>query len=208
MQCRYTYAQSFTRLLGAGMAVLMLSACASQSAQEVALSSLKALADYEKQVDAKIAAEKKFYRGQAKVMQDALAGVPVTAEANAPVSDEDIQKTWVYLQIRTSATADARKTAGDILALDRARAISLMTAFVMNGIREDYAAIIEARAAQARLMKQFVAELNPVEKQRQRLAALRKGLTTLATAPDDAASLAQAQAIGAVLLEEIKKPGN
>ena len=192
------------RTLTIAALLLALPGCASENAQQLALTTLKALAQYEQEVDKKIAAEKTYYKDQAQNIRNKLAGTPITAD-NAHVTDTDIKKTWIYGHIRTSGVLDSRRSAGEILSRNKTRALTVITDYVAKGVNDNDAAIAEIRARQADLARRLVKNLQPIEKQKKRLTTLRKGLTSLAAAPDDKAKLSQVKAIAEVLFKEIQK---
>lgn len=185
--------------------LLLMSGCAGENARDVALTTLKAVAQYEKELDRKINAEKAFYKRQSETLRAKLAGTTPDPSSSDVLGIKEIKKTWLYGYIRTSTDKDARRTAGDILSRHPSQSISLIMDFVARGIEGNRSAIAEIRTKQAELAKKVGENLAPVNKQKNRLASLRKGLTTLAVKPDTAARLKQVKAIAKIVAKEIEK---
>lgn len=166
-------------LAGAG-----LTACAdTKSAQELAYETLQTVARYEQEVDAKIAAEKTFYRDQLETIRVLIGGVPADDAASKCETATAAQCTWLYGRISTAILRDARIAAADILTEEEPQAIALMISMLDRGIEAETAAIADARARQKELGTALANNLAPLVKQKQRLAELRKGLTRLAAEP-------------------------
>ena len=194
------------RVLFAVLLVAFASGCASQNARIVALETLKATSQYEKELDRKIAAEKEFYRTQAETLNSLLAGAPLKVEPGEKISNDSVKKTWLYGYIATSTQYEARRTAGDFLSRNSSEKLIAVTMdFVERGVQETHAAIAEVRAKQKDLALRVAANLAPIEKQKQRLKVLRKGLTSLAADPSDTSKLKHLGSIAAVILEEAQK---
>lgn len=207
------------RILVVLAVALATAACAGENARTVALTTLKAVAQYEKELDRKIKAEKTFYKKQSETLRIALAGVAPKPEPSqdaqadaAPdpesgkvLDDAEIKKTWLYGRLRTATAMDTRRTAGEIFSTHDGRSLSLIMDYVARGIDGSQKAIADVRAKQAELARNVSKNLQPIDKQKKRLAALRKGLTTLAAEPSSKARFEQVKAIAAIVAREIEK---
>ncbi|GHD51302.1 hypothetical protein GCM10017083_25570 [Thalassobaculum fulvum] len=215
-------------LLGACAAQLMLAGCAGDNARTVAFNTLQTTVLYEKKLDAKIAAEQAFYRTQLTTLRESLAGAPIDRKClpdgagptggSAPAgglaakpADErdcfgnpDFKSSWLYGRIFTAAQRDARTTAGRLLSSDDGAVIAEIIDFAGRGIDVQRAALREVADQQRALTDQVAGSLKPLQKQKARLATIRKGLTTLSATPDTGLDLGQVQTIAEKIVEQIK----
>ena len=183
---------------------LGMAACTtSQSAQELALATLKATAAYENEIDKKINAEKQFYEAQLGNIRSALGGVPLEENLSAKDREKELRKTWLYGNIRTNAARAGRLTAGKIMSQPPPLSAGLMIEFLEKGLKEDVEAIAQARAKQEELTRQLVTSLAPVKKQKNRLSAIRKGLAILAAGGGEGDRFALALGFAKALAKEI-----
>ena len=222
MKCRRSAVGSILLLI---LLTLGLGACAnSESAQQLALATLKVTATYENEVDRKIAAEKAFYKKQLENIRVSLGGNPLETglteeelkEAQESGIKEEkekkderekaLKKTWLYAHIRVTAARDGLITAGNIVSKHTALARGLSVDYLEQGIQQDAASITEVRAKQAVLQESFVKALAPLNKQKKRLKEIRKRLTILAAGQGEGDRLALALSLAKALAEEMKVP--
>ena len=200
-----TDTERLQRLILSLVCTLGMAACtASQSAQELALATLKATAAYENEIDKKINAERQFYEAQLGNIRSALGGVLLKENLSPEDRDNELRKTWLYGHIRTNTARAGRLTAGKILSQDRPLTAGLMIEFLEKGLKEDVEAIAQVRAKQEELTRQLVTSLAPVKKQKNRLSAIRKGLTTLAAGGGEGDRFALALGFAKALAQEIE----
>jgi hypothetical protein len=185
---------------------LFATACAQdKSAQELALATLKSTVAYENEIDKKIIAEKRFYQAQLQNIRMAIGGVPTDPSLDSTKREEALKKTWLYGKVRFDTVRDGRLAAGKILSQNPVLTAGLMIEFLDRGLDGDVAAVVEARAKQQQLKGEFVASLLPIKKQKSRLAAIRKGLASLAAGGGGANRFAVALGFAKALKQVIEE---
>jgi hypothetical protein len=215
-------------LVGACLALTMLAGCAGDNARKVAFNTLQTTVQYEKKLDAKIAAEQAFYRTQLANLRESLAGAPIdrkclpdddlstggnasgdgraakSAEQGDCFGNPDFKSSWLYGRIFTAAQRDARTTAGRLMSSDDGAVIAEIIDFAGRGIDVQRAALRDVADQQRALTDQVAGSLKPLQKQKARLATVRKGLTTLSATPDAGLDLGRVQAIAEIVINQIK----
>lgn len=215
----------FSQFLLGGLTLATLAGCAGENAQLVAFKTLQTAVRYEQKLDAKIAAEKKFYRDQMDTLRTSLAGNPTDPkcfpddEKNVAVllttgsipddcfGNPDFKKSWLYGRVMTAAQRDARRTAGTLMSADDGSVMAIIQDFAARGIAVNDEALAEVERQQRVLAEQVAAALKPLEKQKGRLKSLRQGLTTLAAEPDAGIDLARIQSFAEIIAAELKRSG-
>ena len=183
---------------------VLLGGCAdTNSAQQLALETLKVTAAYENQVDAKIAAERRFYKDQLETIRVSLGGRPLDTALTPKKRLELLENTWLYVHIRVETARDGLSTAGNILSQPSSLSWGLTSDYLRRGVTSDADSIAEARAKQAELSQKLVQALVPLTKQKARLKQIRKDLAALAAGKGAGDHLALAMALAKSLAEEI-----
>lgn len=196
-----------SRRLGLGLvsavALALLGGCAGNASQQVALNTLKATTEYEKQLTAKIAAESAFYETRGRILSDSLAGPSVDLEKG--IEEVDVKQTWLYGHIRTLNERDALDTAGRMLSVPPGRIPSMVRDYTLRSIEVSREGISRVRAERLALAEKSASALQPVEIQKRRLAALRKGLAELSADRARAADTARFVAFAKTVVGELRK---
>lgn len=216
-------ATRFARSLLGGVTLAALAGCAGENAQLVALKTLQTTVRYEQKIDAKIAAEKEFYRDQMANLRTSLAGEPVdkvclpdddevedAAAKDGKLSDDcfgnpDFKKSWLYGRILTDAQRDARRTAGTLMSADDGAVMEIIQDFAARGIAVNHEALAEVERQQQVLAQEVAQSLKPLEKQKKRLKTLRQGLTTLTSEPDAGIDLTRIQNFAEIIAAELQR---
>lgn len=210
-----------SRIAAIGTTAVLLAGCADDNARIVALNTMKVSASYEMKLDEKIKAENKFYRDQLDNLWILMAGVKTAtdcatdqqaASANASTHNDaeakkcigpNFKKGWLYGRIMTAANKDSRETAGRLLSTKDGEILTAISRFVGRGVAVNRGALQEVRAQRATLTNRIATALLPIEKQKARLKALRKGLTTLSEKSDFKARFGQIQKIAKTVLDTV-----
>jgi hypothetical protein len=135
----------------------------------------------------------------------AIGGVPTDPSLDSIKREEALKKTWLYGKVRFDTVRDGRLAAGKILSQNPVLTAGLMIEFLDRGLDGDVAAVVEARAKQQQLKGEFVASLLPIKKQKSRLAAIRKGLASLAAGGGGANRFAVALGFAKALKQVIEE---
>lgn len=200
------------------MALVILAGCAGEQSRTVAMNTLKIVTDYERQLDQKIKAEKTFYAEQLVRISDGMEGkLPggirnkwgVSSDKTEEDSTDEtagssVKRSWLYGYLRTTMDRKSLIAAGQIMAAKESEVFSLVTKYLSDGLESDRAALMRVRMQRRALAEKAATALEPVEKQKKRLVAIRKDLTLLATKPADKAKLDQIKAIASIIIKEIK----
>jgi hypothetical protein len=164
------------------LTLLATSCAADRQARSTAADLTQAVLKYEKDVDAKVAAEKTFYHDQLATLRKALGGndAVTTLQRSIGQTQSDEVKSLPYMRVVTSANRDARMAADGLITGAQPPSITAMIEYVDKGVqneREEYLGYLER---QRELTKTLGDNLQPIEQQKAKAANVRSSLAELA----------------------------
>ena len=180
------------------ISILLLAGCADPQARKLAVHVDQDIVTYESAVDAKVNAENKFYQDQLTTIRQALGGNSAitigntnAAATNLSVMDpERIKRTLPYGRITTRALRDGRIEAEKLISSDKAPLVMTdIMEYVTTGVNEEQTDFLDLLQRQRQLASSFKSSLAAIDQQKQKMAAVRKSLATLAAVPSASAQL-------------------
>ena len=177
--------------------LLALAACfagcaADDTARRLAATTARQLADYEKQVERKIAAESALYRNQA-VRLSAIESNELQVE---PESKVPAKRLFATMRIEAQASADAIRAWDKFVASGSAQPRTMIVDELSKGSAADKAAIAEAVEARRRMQDEFLGSMRKLNSQKAKIQAARKQLESLAKKPGTGKALRDAIEFG------------
>lgn len=181
--------------------------CGTAPGRKLAEDLSSSTAAYEKQINAKIAAENKFYAEQLFIVRKQMTG-EVKFEHFKTQSDADKQKLireiLLYGRIRLGSQRQARLAAASILD-DGTSPTTALIGLLDTGISEDLHYARDLRARQLALRMDHVTGLAKLDYAKDDLATVRKQLAAIAASPSTSDELKAWLIFGQSLRDELNK---
>jgi hypothetical protein len=184
--------------------VWMVGCNGGQVARDVALETSAKLTSYEKQVNAKVTAEKTFYQNEADEIRRFLTGkVDLGSLPGEVTTVDNIEKSLLYGKIVNSAHKEARLLSESMINSNKVDVLGKTMLFVRKGVENDMALYREISDRQVRLRESFLKELVKIDQQKARLKKVKKGLTKLSDSEEDEPNFKLIKGYAEVILKAV-----
>ena len=164
-------------------ALLCVGCAADRRARSTAAELSGAVKGYQSEVDAKVAAEKKFYHDQLATLRRALgANDAVTQLQETAATKPELPRSLPYMRVITSANRDAR-LASDAVVASKDAPMTAMIEYLEKGVSQEGAEYLSYLERQRLLMSTLGEKLEPIGQQKAKADEFGKAVDELAKSP-------------------------